>query len=309
MMAASEQTFPRRKRYERQAHAAAPLTLRKRRCLEYVASYGILSVPQLALLLDTSPKELRKQMRPLYDMGLVSVIPVSRTALAEPEEGNTAALLFGSAPNLYILTTAGAKVLMHLGVLEAMPALPAYGPRNSLFLAHELAVKDVRIWLERTARHSEGHRLEQWKEGGGAVFPLAPAPSKKVVRPDAWFVYRMDSNILVGLVEVDRGTERGTRRWQEKLTAYTTLFQRGRVKELTGYHKARVLVTVPNERRRLTLAAFLAEQGQKSVAELFWLTTAQNLNTLGFTASVWQQPGSALLKPLIPALSAGGTVP
>jgi len=285
------------------------LLAQKRCCLEYVANYGILSVPQLARLLDTSPKEIRKQMRPLYDMGLVSVVPVSRTALVEPEEGNTAALLFGSAPNLYTLTTAGARVLMHLGVLEAMPTIAAYGPRNSLFLAHELGVKDARIWLERTARQSQGHQLEQWKEGGDAVFPLAPLPSKKVVRPDAWFVYRMDSQVLVGLVEVDRGTERGTRRWQEKLRAYTTLFQGGRLKEQTGYHKARVLVTVPNERRRQALTRFLSEQGGRSIVEMFWLTTAQTLDAPGFTASVWQQPASALLKPLIPALSAGERMP
>ena len=68
---------------------------------------------------------------------------------------------------------------------------------------------------------------------------------------------------------------------------------------MTGYRNARILVTTPNARRRDALATFLAEQGDRSVAERFRLTTVQTLDAPGFTASVWQQPGSALLKPLM----------
>ena len=67
--------------------------------------------------------------------------------------------------------------------------------------------------------------------------------------------------MLVGLVEVDRGTERGDRRWQEKLEAYAALFAGGSLQAATGYRNARILVVTSDARRRDQLAAFIQGNG------------------------------------------------
>ena len=86
-------------------------------------------------------------------------------------------------------TREGLRLLVRAGragedVAEA-PA-PAYGPRNALFLAHELPVRDVRVWLEECARMDE-HAVERWEDGEAAAIPLDGPAAPRFVRPDAWF--------------------------------------------------------------------------------------------------------------------------
>ena len=133
-------------------------------------------------------------MRALFDAGLVDVLPVSRAALAPPGAPNDASLLYGSAPNIYASTSRGLETLHWAGLTERrieVKKKPAYGPKNSLFLAHELAVRDVRVWLELTARKG-GHVLEQWQDGEGATIDLERERSPFAVRPDAWFVLKLE---------------------------------------------------------------------------------------------------------------------
>jgi hypothetical protein len=300
-MAASPERSRRRRRYQRQPpERPLALTPRKLALLQVVAEYGLASLPQLAALSCPSRKSARRHLRDLFDLGLVDVIPVPRVALAEPVGGNHAELLYGSAPNIYSLTSLGLKALQERGLVQAV-RLPGqrYGPRNSLFLSHELAVRDVRLWFELSARRHADHQLEIWQDGAAAEIDLKRARPPKAVRPDAWLVYRVGDSVLVGLLEVDRGTERGSRRWQEKLAAYELLFQRGALRALTGYVNARVLIVTLHARRRDGLADFVAEHASPGLAGRFWLADRSTMNTPDVHQMGWRQPGSKILRPMI----------
>lgn len=255
-----------------------------------------MSLPQIARLCcpagrqDLSEKSARRHMRALFDAGLVDVLPVSRAALAPPGAPNDASLLYGSAPNVYALAPRGLEVLHRAGLTEQPNAArkkPTYGPKNSLFLAHELAVRDVRVWLELSAR-AGGHEVEQWRDGEEAAIDLGRAQAPLWVRPDAWFVYRLGKTVLVGLVEVDRGTERGGRRWGEKLSAYAALFGGDCLKGATGYVNAHVLVVCPDTRRRDQLSDFIA-QGDISLKDRFWIADQTALNSLNLAQVPWRR--------------------
>jgi hypothetical protein len=292
----------RRRRYVRQAdEGRVVLTPQKLDLLQYVADYRIVSLPQLARLASLTPKSARWHLRTLFDSGLVEVVPVTRVALADPGGVHAADLLFGSAPNVYTLTRVGMRRLYEYGLIERIGSTPPYGPKNSLFLAHELAVRDVRVWLEVAARGAEEHALLQWHDGAEAEIDLKRTQYPKVVRPDAWFVYGLGERVLVGLVEVDRGTERGDWRWKEKLVAYEALYGSDRLNEVTGYVNARVLVVTPDTRRRDRLAEFIGAHAASGIASRFWLAECLVLRQRDLTPSQWVQVGSPMLRALIPA--------
>jgi hypothetical protein len=209
-------------------------------------------------------------------------------------------LLWGSAPNLYILTRLGQKLLAKLDV-EVAGKVGCYGPKNSLFLGHHLAVRDVYVWLETTARRYEGHRLECWRDDASATFDPDRKQRPRLAEPDAWFTYRLERKVLVGLVECDRGTERGATRWKEKIAGYEVLFNSGSLKTVTGYQNARVVVTTPDARRRDALADLITRHASAELASRFWLAPTDVLGGGDLIAPVWRQAGSTVLRPLVSA--------
>lgn len=275
--------------------------------LRFLAELRFLSLPQLAKLCCPSErqylseKSARRHMREMFDAGLVDVLPVSRAALAPLSASNDASLLYGSAPNVYVPTSQGLRLLCQAGLIEEellkRPA-PSYGLRNSLFLAHELQVRDVRVWLEDCARVG-GHEVEHWRDGEEAAISLDPSKAPRSVRPDAWFVLRLHRAVLVGLVEVDRGTERGDRRWREKLNAFAALFAGEYLSRATGYLNARVLVITPDAQRRDRLAKAVGEFGG-TLASRFWATERGTLEETSLLTCRWRQPDDQSLKPLVP---------
>ena len=309
---AEEASQPRRCRYKRSPleTSLTSLTPVRVKILRYLAELRFLSLPQIARLCcpserqDLSEKNTRRHMRVLFDAGLVDALPVSRAALAPPHAPNDASLLYGSAPNVYVPTTQALKLLCRLGLIDEellkRPA-PAYGPRNSLFLAHELAVRDARVWLEEVARNGR-YNLDRWYDGEAAAINLGQnrvlLQSPFLLRPDAWFVLQVHEAVLVGLLEVDRGTERGERHWQEKLDAYTTLFATGCLKRATGYQNARILVLTPDQKRRDHLAALITKHAE-SISVRFWLTIWDAPNTPNLTRAAWRRPGSEALHSLL----------
>ena len=310
---------PRRRRYARSPSQAVCVSITPVRLniLRYLAELRFLSLPQIAKLCcpsarqDLSSKSARRHMRALFDAGLVDVLPVSRAALAPPGAPNDASLLYGSAPNIYTPTSRGVETLQQMGLTERQAESrkkPSYGPKNSLFLAHELAVRDVRVWLELVAGSSR-HELECWQDGDEAAIDLERERAPFAVRPDAWFILRVDQvnqmkqTVLVGLVEVDRGTERGDRRWREKLEAYWALFASRRLPAVTGYVNARVLVIAPDARRRDRLASDIAEAGE-DLALKFWIAEQTVLDGANLLLPAWrhctdQQHTNQVLRPLI----------
>jgi hypothetical protein len=300
MMAALREEPLRRGRYTRQPLAGpTALTPQKLALLAAVSELGIASLPQLAALAGPSVQSARRHLRVLFDEGLVHLVPVGRAALADPTRTSDPSLLYGSAPNIYTLTRGGWQRLQDLGVEAAGSVPPRYGPQNGLFLAHELAIRDVRVWLALAARQNESERLERWVDGAPAAIELGRTRSPRQVRPDAWFLYRVGTKALVGLVELDRGTERGSRRWEEKVAAYGALFAGDRLQELTGYANARVLVVTPTARRRDWLTEFIGGHAPPELAGRFWLAERRMLRAPDLKEIGWQQPGTKLLLPLL----------
>lgn len=272
--------------------------------LETVATYRLISLPQLVQLSGLSAKATQRAMRTLFDAGLVEIVAAPRAALAEPGDPNDASLLFGSAPNIYIPARAGIRLLDTHGLAEGLATTPPYGPKNALLLRHELGVRDTRIFLELAARRHPGQTVKAWHDGPEAALDLERDQVPKTVRPDAWFVYRLGEQehrelVLVGLVEYDRATERGERRWAEKLAAYRHLFSGSRLRYALGYDQARVLVICPTIARRETLADMIARHAEPALGQRFWLTTHAALERPDLSASVWQRPGSRMLHPLL----------
>lgn len=298
-MAALPEIPSRRRRYSPVSDTLMPsLTPRKRQPLEALGLLGFASLPQVARLMGLSEKASRRHVRPLFDAGLITIIPVHRAALA-PTASNDAGLLGGSAPNIFRLTRAGVKLLKELQGTSPESVGTTYGPRNSLFLAHALAVRDVFIWLRLIAHQTSTCELLRWQMDETAWIDLKRTTAPHTVRPDSWFVLKVGEAVLVGLVEVDRGTERGTKRWQEKIAAYTALFHSSRLKETTGYQYARVLVLTPSISRRDNLATLLATHAPADLVSRFWLADQTILQQPTLTASVWRQPGSSMLRPLV----------
>ena len=301
----------RRSRYVRDPRPAV-LTPVGLKLLETVTAYRIVSLPQLVRLNELSPKAGQRAMRTLFDAGLVDIVAAPRAALAEPENPNDASLLFGSVPNIYLPTRAGIRLMEAHGLANPLEAPPGYGPKNALLIRHELGVRDVRIWLELAARRHPCQVMNLWHDGPEAAIDLGRTQAPKIVRPDAWFVYRLGEHdgreaVLVGFLEVDRATERGERRWSEKLAAYRVLLSSPRLREVTGYVRARVLVVCPNEARRDGLADLIARNAEPAVAERFWLAEGTALGRSDLSSAIWHRAGSQAPHSLLPpAMSKSG---
>lgn len=294
----------RRSRYVREPRPAV-LTPASLRLLEYVAVFRLVSLPQLVRLGEQSPKATQRAMRTLFDAGLVDIVAVPRAALAEPGDANDASLLFGSAPNVYVPACAGIKFLNKHHLSDDLDPPPSYGPKNALFLRHELGIRDVRVFFALAARRHPDQAVKCWQDGPEAIIDLERVQVPKTVRPDAWFVYRLGERdgreaVLACFLELDRATERGERRWQEKLVAYGALFAGGRLRGATGYVNARVLVTCPTEGRRKQLAELIGRAAGLELARRFWLSADSFQDPPSLTAPVWQRPGSLSLQPLVP---------
>jgi hypothetical protein len=305
---------PRRKRYQQvEGMEGCLLTPKKQALLLHIARCRLLSLPQLAALVDLTPKATRNHMRGLFDGGLVSVVGVPRSLLASATDPNDISLLYGSAPNIYLPTKDGLRQLYTLGKIsreERDRPIPVYSPRNALFLAHELEVRDVRVFLER-ARRKHGGEVLAWRDGNETVFDLSylRVSGVRAARPDAYFAYRMpgSSNTLVGLVEVDRGTERGDGHWKEKIAQYRTLLTAGQqiLMAQTGFKHARVIVVVPSATRRDWLIRLIEKElPAPELRRPFWIVVRESLESAtSFLDPIWHHAYGTAGTPLTPLLS------
>lgn len=303
-MAASTSPAGRARRFERRPGAAPTVASPQRlQFLRYVAEYGLVSSLQLRRLLAVSDRTVRVHGRALFDAGLVDLLPVARWSLAEGAP-NDAALLYGSAPNVYVLAREGRRLLAAAGDPAGAREVPRYGPRNTPFLSHTLAVRDFRVWLELSAQARPGLAVVEWRDGTEAEIDLGRERPPRRACPDAWFACTAGGRVLVGLLEVDRGTERGLEaegsRWRQKLAAYAALYASGRLPSVTGYRNARVLVVAPTERRTEALAAFVGSHAPGDLAARFWLASSDALEETDPCRPAWHRAGVVGLAPLLP---------
>jgi hypothetical protein len=268
--------------------------------LQEIAVFGLVSLPQLALLHGVSHKTMSRITRPLFDAGRIAILSTPRALLAPPDVSLSPRLLFGSAPNIYQATKSGLALLAEHGLIEPGQYPRSPKGRAGMFLAHELFISDLRIFLLRSAAQHAGHQLETWHQGESAAMVLGLSANPATIRPDAWCVYRLGLNVLVIAWEADRHTERGDKRWDEKVAGYQSLFESGRLKTLTGYQNARVLTVTLSAARRDWIAEHIAKKARPEIAARFWVAERSVLETADLSAPMWRRPQERALVPLLP---------
>ena len=281
----------RRKRYARGAPQHG-MTATKQRLLAYVAECGMLTTSQVARIAGIGTEAAYKHLRHLFDLGMLERIAVPYASLAPPGEDGPE-LAFGPGQNVHVPTKAALQYLHRAGLISDETAArkpPDYGPRNALFLAHEVLVRDVRVWLEVCARTHGGY-VERWVDGTAAHLPPA--------RPDAWFMFRLadGERTLVGLVEADRDTERRDR-WDKKGREYAQMLAGETLAQATdGRRKGRLLAVAPDGKRRDWIANALAGS---PIADVSFCASRDDLLGGGLNAPVWRVPAAPNLTPLLP---------
>jgi hypothetical protein len=287
---ASDGKEARRRRFAPGA-AKYAMTPGKAELLAFVAECGLLTTGQVARIAGISKKAAYNRLRDLYDLGLLGRIAVPYASLAPPGADGPG-LAWGPGENVHVPTRDGIKWLVEAGYLSEEEAdgckTPDFGPRNALFLAHEVLVREVRVWLELCAR-THGGQVVLWVDGEAAHF--------STVRPDAWFLFALPSGkTLVGLVEADRGTERGDR-WLAKADGYAQLLGSDELADATGGRRnARLVAVALDEARRDRITRDL---GASPIAASSYVATVEDLREGGLSSPVWRSKGKVGGVPLV----------
>lgn len=283
----------RRRLFER-GESEHPLTGLKLRVLAAIADLEIATPAQLAGMTAIGLQGVQRHLRDLFDMGLVERSGVPRSAFATPEQANDHTLLHGRAPTIYAVSKEGKGLLLESGAREQVTLLPRFGPKNTLFLAHEVQVRDVRVWLERAKRRYGHEGVTLWETGRDACIGEA--------RPDALFVYRIRERALVGIVEVDRGTEKSPARWKDKFQQYAPLFLSDHIKKATGFQNARVIIVTPDPARTQAIGSVLTSllPDRRVPEERYWITERKTLDADDLSAPAWWVPERSGCLSLVP---------
>ena len=279
----------RRRRFERQVPKYA-LTPGKVRLLSLIAQCGMLTTGQCSRIAGISRKAAYNQLRDLFDSGLTERVSVPYVVLA-PRDALTKTSVSIPSEVIHLPTKKAMELLLDWGFVDESVAsrpLPKYEAGNYLHLAHEVLVRDVRVWLQTCAR-MDGGDTEWWAHGTDAHVPPT--------RPDALFVYRLPcgpAKRVVGLVEADRGTERRDR-WDKKAAEYAQLFASGELTTVTrGRKKGRIVIMTLDAARRDWIANVL---DVSPVADSYYVACRGDLEDGGMGRAVWRVAGSAALVP------------
>ena len=281
----------RRRRFERQSPRYA-LTPGKVRLLSLIAQCGMLTTGQCSRIASISRKAAYNQLRDLFDLGLTERVSVPYVVLA-PRETLTKTSVSIPSEVIHLPTKKALELLAEWDFVdEAVVArpLPKYEGGNYLHLAHEVLVRDVRVWLQNCS-HIDGGETEWWAHGTDAH--IAPT------RPDALFVYRLPcepAKRVVGLVEADRGTERRDR-WDKKAGEYAALFASGNLAAVTrGRKKGRIVIVTLDAARRDWIAGVL---DGSPVSDSYYVACRSDLEDGGMGRAIWRTKASADLVPFV----------
>lgn len=279
--------------YKRDTPRRGP-TGKQLRLLVWVAELGMLTVKQGALLTGSTDRAVQPHMRNLFDLGFIEPIFVNRTTFTDADTPMTPDLLFGRAPTVFKVSPEGVKFLTQSGQMEKddIVLVSGYGPKKEYYLAHEVEIRDVRVWLEQVKR-AHNHK-------GVTSFLVDRKAHIGCVEPDAIFYYATHDVIEVFLLEVDRGTEKSPKRWNKKVEEYAQLFNSGALEE-AGIINYRVIVTTPNVKRREKLWTVITTHLPYALTkpDMFWITEKSTLESVDVFQPVWRVGMRAELMPLL----------
>lgn len=242
------ETKQRRRRFA-QGSAKYGMTAAKASVLRYIALCGMLTTGQVERIAAISRKSAYNHLRDLFDLGLTERVAVPYADLHPPTRPDPA-VSWAPGENIHIATKAGLEWLLEAEYVEPEEVRPVTVVKGRL-MAHEVLIRDVRVWLEQCMRVNGGE-VTHWVDGEAAHFSC--------IWPDAWFLYRLPqgSRTLVGMVEADRKTERGDR-WPKKAAGYAQLIGSDELAEATsGRRNARVLAVTLDWQRRERIARDVA---------------------------------------------------
>lgn len=163
---------------------------------------------------------------------------------------------------IYTLDRKGARTLARITGESPASLYSPLGPTSYLFLAHQLAVSDIRYALAMATRADPDVRLLGWldewelRRARGRAYrvrnPADPGATIPVI-PDAAFGLSIDGQRNYYFLEADRGTM-GRAAMERKFWGYVQFFRDGLHRSAFGFPHFRVLIvtTTPARRDRLT---------------------------------------------------------
>lgn len=203
--------------------------------------------------------------------------------------------LKGSSQAIYTLDTAGVPVAAErLGKNTKSFWKPK--ALHPFFLAHQLAVNDVRIAFELAARAHEDHQLLQWLPEEECYDRFFFAGHWRSLTPDAFLRYRVGRQVLSAFVEVDRGTM-PNRRFKEKVERYFAYDVSGRYASRYKGQRFRVLVIAQSQARLENLKTTAAQVAQRYC----WFTGVSEVRENAPLMAIWQTIGRERKSPLFDA--------
>ncbi len=250
------------------------LTERHVLMLQALADHKALTRKHLTDLFFGSVRRCQVHVAYLKRLGLIK----ETTGLPRPQRG--------SAPPVYALTAAGARVVDRDGRSLLKRAYRSY-VGSDLHLRHTVAVNDFFTNL-LTAACSQGGHLEWLGEEACRAYYADVHARLPQLTPDGAGTLRLRSIETRFFLELDRGTER--QGWLRQKYRRYLLHLAGRV----GAEALHVLFVVPDGRRERVIhkVGHAALRGAVSPHPDFWTATQEGLRLEGPLGSVWARvPG------------------
>ncbi len=208
-------------------------------------------------------------------------------------------LLFkGSSQAIYTLDRLGLPVAAERLGKDVATLWRPKEALSPLFLTHELALNDVRMAFELSARAQPDHQLVTWLPAEETKDRFFFGGSWYTLTPDALMRYRVGKQLLSAFIEVDRGTM-PNRRFQRKVEAYFAYDVSGRYAERYKGQRFRVLVITKTPERLTNLKETTAQVAQRNC----WFATLAEIAQHGPLAAVWETVGREGKAQLIEARS------
>ena len=176
-----------------------------------------------------------------------------------------------------------------------------------LFLEHGLALADLRIAIEQSAKRN-GCWLEMWLDDvelrhpdyGDAVtvYSLPDGKSERVpITPDSYFVLATPRGRGCFFVEIDRSTETVQKTWRRKILGYKQYILSGQFHKRYGvpwpHTPLRVLTTTLSIARARNLKAAAERYGPPEATQPFLFAPAQQIMEGDvLTTVLWLRAGS-----------------
>ncbi len=290
-------TGKRRKRDQRDPHAPAMhLTERDIGILDMVYQCRVLTQAHIHALCFTgsSPTMPQRRLSLLYHHGFLArqFLPVQ------------AGYLF--SPALYLITQRGMAVLRAMRGLDDEPQKASNPTLAPQYLAHTVAINDVRVAVTLACR-AHDYPLLAWcgeaamKAAYDRVELRTRAGRRRSVSliPDSYFAVDTPRGATHFFLELDRGTMTA-KRFALKIAAYLAYYQSGAYEERYQTASLRVLTVTTGQRRLESLKRCVEDRDDEEDIHRFWFT---RLNTITadtvLAAAIWQVAGNALPQVLI----------